>query len=244
MAQDIPLAIVYEDPDILVIDKPPGLVVHPGAGNPNGTLLNALLNHVPGLAELPRAGIVHRLDKDTSGLMVVAKKETVRQKLIKQLQERSVERVYLAIVNGVMISGGTINAPIGRHRTQRVRMAVSSRGKPAVSHYRVLKKYRAHTLVQVKLESGRTHQIRVHMAHLHYPVVGDPVYGGRLKIPAGASGALKDALHRFRRQALHALKLSLIHPETGKRTQWVTSVPRDMGELMEMLTRDSRLRSN
>jgi 23S rRNA pseudouridine1911/1915/1917 synthase len=143
-----------------------------------------------------------------------------------------------------MISGGTINAPIGRHRTQRVRMAVSSRGKPAVSHYRVLKKYRAHTLVQVKLESGRTHQIRVHMAHLHYPVVGDPVYGGRLKIPAGASGALKDALHRFRRQALHALKLSLIHPETGKRTQWVTSVPRDMGELMEMLTRDSRLRSN
>ena len=244
MAQDIPLAIVYEDPDILVIDKPPGLVVHPGAGNPSGTLLNALLNHVPGLAELPRAGIVHRLDKDTSGLMVVAKKETVRQKLIKQLQERSVERVYLAIVNGVMISGGTINAPIGRHRTQRVRMAVSSRGKPAVSHYRVLKKYRAHTLVQVKLESGRTHQIRVHMAHLHYPVVGDPVYGGRLKIPAGASGALKDALHRFRRQALHALKLSLIHPETGKRTQWVASVPRDMSELMEMLTRDSTLRSN
>jgi 23S rRNA pseudouridine1911/1915/1917 synthase len=244
MAQDIPLAIVYEDPDILVIDKPPGLVVHPGAGNPSGTLLNALLNHVPGLGELPRAGIVHRLDKDTSGLMVVAKKEAVRQKLIKQLQDRSVERVYLAIVNGVMVSGGTIDAPIGRHRTQRVRMVVSSRGKPAVSHYRVLKKYRAHTLVQIKLESGRTHQIRVHMAHLHYPVVGDPVYGGRLKIPADASDTLKDALHRFRRQALHALKLSLIHPETGKRIQWVTSVPRDMSELMEMLNRDSRLRSN
>lgn len=244
MAQDIPLAIVYEDPDILVIDKPPGLVVHPGAGNPSGTLLNALLNHVPGLGELPRAGIVHRLDKDTSGLMVVAKKETVRQKLIKQLQERSVERVYLAIVNGVMVSGGTIDAPIGRHRTQRVRMVVSSRGKPAVSHYRVLKKYRAHTLVQVKLESGRTHQIRVHMAHLHYPVVGDPVYGGRLKIPAGASDPLKDALHCFKRQALHALKLSLIHPGTGKRAQWVTSVPRDMSELMEILSRDSMQRSN
>jgi 23S rRNA pseudouridine1911/1915/1917 synthase len=243
MAQDIPLAIVYEDPDILVIDKPPGLVVHPGAGNPNGTLLNALLNHVPGLGELPRAGIVHRLDKDTSGLMVVAKKETVRQKLIKQLQERSIERVYLAIVNGVMVSGGTIDAPIGRHRTQRVRMVVSSRGKPAVSHYRVLKKYRAHTLVQVRLESGRTHQIRVHMAHLHYPVVGDPVYGGRLQIPAGASDTLRDALHRCKRQALHALKLSLIHPGTGKRVQWVTSVPQDMSELMEILTRDTRLRS-
>jgi 23S rRNA pseudouridine1911/1915/1917 synthase len=243
MAQDIPLAIVYEDPDILVIDKPPGLVVHPGAGNPNGTLLNALLNHVPGLGELPRAGIVHRLDKDTSGLMVVAKKETVRQKLIKQLLERSIERVYLAIVNGVMVSGGTIDAPIGRHRTQRVRMVVSSRGKPAVSHYRVLKKYRAHTLVQVRLESGRTHQIRVHMAHLHYPVVGDPVYGGRLQIPAGASDTLRDALHRCKRQALHALKLSLIHPGTGKRVQWVTSVPQDMSELMEILTRDTRLRS-
>jgi 23S rRNA pseudouridine1911/1915/1917 synthase len=218
-------------------------VVHPGAGNPNGTLLNALLNHVPGLGELPRAGIVHRLDKDTSGLMVVAKKETVRQKLIKQLLERSIERVYLAIVNGVMVSGGTIDAPIGRHRTQRVRMVVSSRGKPAVSHYRVLKKYRAHTLVQVRLESGRTHQIRVHMAHLHYPVVGDPVYGGRLQIPAGASDTLRDALHRCKRQALHALKLSLIHPGTGKRVQWVTSVPQDMSELMEILTRDTRLRS-
>jgi len=239
-AQAIPLEIVHEDGDILVINKPPGLVVHPGAGNPEGTLLNALLNHAPALAVLPRAGIVHRLDKDTSGLMVVAKTERARQHLIEQLQEHSVEREYLTIVNGVMVAGGTIDAPIGRHRTQRTRMAVSDRGKPAVSHYRVMKKYRAHTLVQVKLESGRTHQIRVHMAHLHYPVVGDPVYGGRLKIPAGASERLKNELRSFRRQALHALKLSLTHPGTGKRVQWATSVPEDMSKLMEALAQDAK----
>ena len=242
-AQAIPLEIVHEDGDILVINKPPGLVVHPGAGNPEGTLLNALLNHASALAALPRAGIVHRLDKDTSGLMVVAKTERARQHLIEQLQEHSVEREYLTIVNGVMVAGGTIDAPIGRHRTQRTRMAVSDRGKPAVSHYRVMKKYRAHTLVQVKLESGRTHQIRVHMAHLHYPVVGDPVYGGRLKIPAGASERLKNELRHFRRQALHALKLSLIHPGTGKRVQWATSVPEDMSKLMEALAQDAKAHS-
>ncbi|HYA39022.1 MAG TPA: 23S rRNA pseudouridine(1911/1915/1917) synthase RluD [Candidatus Methylomirabilis sp.] len=239
-AQAIPLEIVHEDDDILVINKPPGLVVHPGAGNPEGTLLNALLSHAPKLAALPRAGIVHRLDKDTSGLMVVAKTERARQHLIEQLQEHTVEREYLAIVSGVMIAGGTVEAPIGRHRTQRTRMAVSTHGKPAVSHYRVAKKYRAHTLVQVKLESGRTHQIRVHMAHLHYPVLGDPVYGGRLKIPAGANDKLKENLRSFRRQALHALKLSLIHPRTGKRVQWVTSVPDDMSKLMEALAQDAK----
>jgi len=242
-AQAIPLEIVHEDGDILVINKPPGLVVHPGAGNPEGTLLNALLNHAPALAVLPRAGIVHRLDKDTSGLMVVAKTERARQHLIEQLQEHSVEREYLTIVNGVMVAGGTIDAPIGRHRTQRTRMAVSERGKPAVSHYRVMKKYRAHTLVQVKLESGRTHQIRVHMAHLHYPVVGDPVYGGRLKIPAGAGEHLKNELRCFKRQALHALKLSLTHPGTGKRVQWATSVPEDMSKLMEALAQDAKAHS-
>lgn len=239
-AQAIPLSIVHEDDDILVINKPPGLVVHPGAGNPEGTLLNALLNHAPKLAALPRAGIVHRLDKDTSGLMVVAKTERARQNLIKQLQEHSVEREYVTIVNGVMVAGGTIEAPIGRHRTHRTRMAVSAHGKPAVSHYRVIKKYRAHTLVQVKLESGRTHQIRVHMAHLQYPVVGDPVYGGRLKIPAGAGELLKEILRGFRRQALHALKLSLIHPGTGKRVQWASQVPEDMSRLMEALAQDSK----
>lgn len=239
-AQAIPLYIVHEDADILVINKPPGLVVHPGAGNPEGTLLNALINHAPKLAALPRAGIVHRLDKDTSGLMVVAKTERARQNLIEQLQEHSVEREYLTIVNGVMVAGGTIEAPIGRHRTLRTRMAVSAHGKPAVSHYHVIKKYRTHTLVQVRLESGRTHQIRVHMAHLHYPVVGDPVYGGRLKIPAGASEHLKEILRGFRRQALHALKLSLTHPGTGKRVQWVTQVPEDMSNLMEALAQDSK----
>jgi len=240
-AQAIPLEIVHEDGDILVINKPPGLVVHPGAGNPEGTVLNALLNHAPALAALPRAGIVHRLDKDTSGLMVVAKTERSRQHLIEQLQEHSVEREYLTIVNGVMVAGGTIDAPIGRHRTQRTRMAVSERGKPAVSHFRVMKKYRGHTLVQVKLESGRTHQIRVHMAHLHYPVVGDPVYGGRLKIPAGASESLKNELRHFKRQALHALKLSLIHPGTRKRVQWASSVPADMSKLMEALAQDAKV---
>ncbi|MHB8623350.1 MAG: 23S rRNA pseudouridine(1911/1915/1917) synthase RluD [Sulfuricaulis sp.] len=239
-AEAIPLYIVHDDSDILVLNKPPGLVVHPGAGNTEGTLLNALLNHAPKLAVLPRAGIVHRLDKDTSGLMVVAKTERARQNLIKQLQEHSVEREYLAIVNGVMVAGGTVEAPIGRHRTQRTRMAVSAHGKPAVSHYRVIKKYRAHTLVQVRLESGRTHQIRVHMAHLHYPVLGDPVYGGRLKIPAGSDDQLKEILRGFRRQALHALKLSLIHPGTGKRVQWATQVPEDMGNLMEALAQDVR----
>ncbi|MBI3545174.1 MAG: 23S rRNA pseudouridine(1911/1915/1917) synthase RluD [Gammaproteobacteria bacterium] len=239
-AEAIPLEIVYEDEDILVINKVAGLVVHPGAGNPEGTLLNALVNHAPKLAQLARAGIVHRLDKDTSGLLVVAKTESVRQNLIAQLQTRSVEREYLTIVNGVMVAGGTIDAAIGRHRTQRTRMAVSERGKPAVSHYRVIKKYRAHTLVQVKLESGRTHQIRVHMAHLNYPVVGDPVYGGRLKIPAGSGEDLKNILRGFKRQALHALKLGLIHPRTEKHVQWATSVPADMSELMESLAKDAK----
>jgi 23S rRNA pseudouridine1911/1915/1917 synthase len=242
-AQALPLEIVHEDSELLVINKPPGLVVHPGAGNPEGTLLNALVAHAPKLAQLPRAGIVHRIDKDTSGLLVVAKTEQARQNLIEQLQEHSVEREYLTIVNGVMVAGGTIEAPIGRHRTQRTRMAVSSQGKPAVSHYRVMKKYRAHTLVQVRLESGRTHQIRVHMAHLHYPVVGDPVYGGRLKIPTGASENLKKVLRGFRRQALHALKLSLVHPKTGKRVQWATSVPEDMSKLMEALALDAKAHS-
>ncbi|HEY5682608.1 MAG TPA: 23S rRNA pseudouridine(1911/1915/1917) synthase RluD [Sulfuricaulis sp.] len=239
-AQSLPLEIVYEDNELLVINKPPGLVVHPGAGNPEGTMLNALIAHAPKLRQLPRAGIVHRLDKDTSGLLVVAKTERARQNLIEQLREHSVEREYLTIVYGVMVAGGTIEAPIGRHRTQRTRMAISHQGKPAVSHYRVMKKYRAHTLVQVKLESGRTHQIRVHMAHLHYPVVGDPVYGGRLRIPAGASENLKNALHNFKRQALHALKLSLVHPETGKRLQWATSVPEDMSQLMGALAQDTK----
>ena len=183
LAQDIELEIVYEDEHILVIDKPAGLVVHPAAGHQDGTLLNALLYHVPDIANVPRAGIVHRLDKDTTGLMVVAKTLEAHTKLVAQLQARSVSRIYEAIVIGVITSGGTIDAPIGRHGVQRQKMAVVDAGKVAVSHYRVLERFRAHTHTRVKLETGRTHQIRVHMSHIGYPLVGDPVYGGRFRIP-------------------------------------------------------------
>lgn len=239
-AQAIPLEVVYEDDQLLVINKPPGLVVHPGAGNREGTLLNALLHHAPSLAALPRAGIVHRLDKDTSGLLVVAKTELARQRLIGQLQTRAMGREYVALVQGVLVAGGTVAAAIGRHRHDRTRMAVSTRGKQAVSHYRVLKKYRAHTLVQVRLESGRTHQIRVHMAHLRHPVVGDPVYGARLRLPRAGTSALVQQLRAFRRQALHAVKLTLIHPVTGETMSWAASAPEDMAALMEALARDAK----
>ncbi len=238
-AEAIALDVVYEDDSLIVINKPAGLVVHPGAGNPRGTALNALLHHAPDLAQLPRAGIVHRLDKDTSGLMVVAKTERARQQLIRGLQSRTIAREYVAIVNGVMVAGGSVDAPIGRHRADRTRMAVTERGRPAVSHYRVMKKYRAHTLVHVALESGRTHQIRVHMAHLRFPVVGDPVYGGRARVPRVASARLVELLREFKRQALHAAKLSLVHPETGDAMRWAVSVPKDMGELMEALAEDA-----
>jgi 23S rRNA pseudouridine1911/1915/1917 synthase len=238
-AEAIPLDVTYEDDSLLVINKPAGLVVHPGAGNPAGTLMNALLHRVPGLAQLPRAGIVHRLDKETSGLMVVAKTEGARQSFIRDLTARAVEREYVAIVSGVMVAGGTVDAPIGRHRRDRTRMAVSERGKGAVSHYRVLKKYRAHTLLQVTLESGRTHQIRVHMAHLRFPVLGDPVYGTRVRLPPGADARLVELLRGFRRQALHAARLALTHPRTGARLQWAASVPPDMSALMQALARDA-----
>ncbi len=235
-----PLDVVYEDDELLVVNKPPGLVVHPGAGNREHTLLNALLHHYPPAAQLPRAGIVHRLDKDTSGLLVVAKTERTRQRLIRALAKRTVEREYVAIVNGVLVAGGNIDAPIGRHAHDRLRMAVTESGKPAATQYRVLKRYRAHTLLQLKLESGRMHQIRVHMAHLHFPIVGDPVYGGRLRLPKGAGERLTEALRGFKRQALHAAKLALVHPVTGERMQWAASVPADMGALMEALAEDAR----
>lgn len=239
-AQDIRLDIVHEDDTILVVNKPPGLVMHPGVGNPEGTLLNALLHHAPVLAKLPRAGIVHRLDKDTSGLLVVAKTESARQHLIEQLKLRSVTREYVAIVNGVMNAAGRVDAPIGRSRAQRTKMAVTRQGREAVSHYRMLKNYRAHTLVQVRLESGRTHQIRVHMAHIRHPVLGDPVYGGPPRHARDADKALVAALASFPRQALHALKLALEHPETGESLQWAVSVPPDMAALMELLAKDAR----
>jgi 23S rRNA pseudouridine1911/1915/1917 synthase len=239
VAQIIPLDIVYEDDHILVLNKPAGLVVHPGAGNPDSTLLNALLAHAPALRTLPRAGIVHRLDKDTSGLMVIAKTESARLHLIEQLSTRELHREYATIVNGVMISGGSVDAPIGRHSKDRKRMAVVSRGKPAISHYRVIERFRTHTLVSVRLETGRTHQIRVHMAHIHFPVVGDPVYGGRLKLPPDCGEALTLALRRFRRQALHARKLGLIHPATGKAMSWEAEIPGDMAKLIELLRADN-----
>ena len=236
----IPLDVVYEDDELLVVNKPPGLVVHPGAGNREHTLLNALLHHYPPAAQLPRAGIVHRLDKDTSGLLVVAKTERTRQRLIRALAKRTVEREYVAIVNGVLVAGGNVEAPIGRHAHDRLRMAVTESGKPAATQYRVLKRYRAHTLLQLKLESGRMHQIRVHMAHLHYPIVGDPMYGGRLHLPKGAGSDLAEALRGFKRQALHAAKLALVHPATAERMQWAASVPADMGALMEALAEDAK----
>ncbi|MCZ6576166.1 MAG: 23S rRNA pseudouridine(1911/1915/1917) synthase RluD [Acidiferrobacterales bacterium] len=238
--QPIAVTVVYEDETLLVIDKPAGLVAHPGPGNRDGTLLNALLYHLPQLETVARAGIVHRLDKDTSGLMVVAKTEPVRLRLIKQLQKHDVKREYVALVNGVMVAGGEIEAPIGRHPRHRTRMAVNARGKRAVSHYRVKAKYRAHTLVQIQLESGRTHQIRVHMAHIGYPIVGDPVYGGRLRIPPAAGDRLRQALRGFKRQALHAAKLGLVHSATGKTMEWTTPLPEDMRELIAVLEEDAR----
>ena len=239
-AEAIPLDIVYEDDDLLIINKPAGLVVHPGAGNPEGTMLNALLHHAPTLNKLARAGIVHRLDKETSGLLVVAKTEHTRLDLISQLKERTLTREYLALVQGLLVAGGTVDAPIGRHTHTRTRMAVNERGRPAVSHYRIEKKYRAHTLLRVKLESGRTHQIRVHMAHLKHPLVGDPVYGGRLHLPKGASPALIAALQGFKRQALHAARLGLVHPVTGKNVEWESPMPDDMRALLKVLEKDAK----
>jgi len=239
IAQDIELDIVYEDDDILVINKPAGLVVHPGAGNPDGTLLNALLYHYEAIREVPRAGIVHRLDKETTGLMVVAKTVPAQTHLVEQLQRHAVERVYDAIVVGKMISGGTISNAIGRHPTDRKRMAVLKiGGKPATSHYRVLERFREHTHVRVQLETGRTHQIRVHMAYLGFPLLGDPVYGGRLRIPQQMMPEFVDYLRGFKRQALHAGQLSLTHPKTAKKMKWKTPMPDDMLALVDILRDD------
>ncbi|HEY0720978.1 MAG TPA: 23S rRNA pseudouridine(1911/1915/1917) synthase RluD [Gammaproteobacteria bacterium] len=238
--QDIPLDVVYEDESILVVNKPAGLVVHPAAGNPDGTLLNALLFHDPQLALVPRAGIVHRLDKETSGLLVVARTLTAQNSLVIQLQERTMSREYDAVVYGVLTGGGTVDLPIGRHPVDRKRMAVHPGGKPAVTHYRVAERYRDFTHIKVQLETGRTHQIRVHMAHLHYPLLGDPVYAGRLRIPAGVTPALDSMLRSFRRQALHAARLGLDHPETGEYMEWEVAMPEDMQQLIAVLREDAQ----
>jgi len=238
-AQPIALDIVYEDGQILVINKPAGLVVHPAAGNPSGTMLNALLHHAPELAHVPRAGIVHRLDKETSGLLVVARTLEAQTALVEQLQAREFLREYETVVTGVMTAGGSVDAPIGRHPVQRKRMAVRPvSGKPAITHYRVLERFRAHTYVSVRLETGRTHQIRVHMAHIHYPIVGDPVYGGRLKIPKQCSEGLIQQLRGFKRQALHARHLGIVHPTTGEAMDWTQPTPADMQALLDDLRQD------
>lgn len=234
--EDIPLDVVYEDEHILVINKPANLVVHPAAGNPSGTLLNAVLHHAPECAALPRSGIVHRLDKDTTGLMVVAKSLVAHADLVDQLQDRSMGREYEAIAMGSMIGGGCVETQIGRHPKQRQKMAVvKAGGKDAITHYRVVKRYPNHTHLRLKLETGRTHQIRVHMAHLKYPLVGDQMYAGRQKVPAGASEELLEALRGFPRQALHAKALELFHPISGDEMSWEVDLPEDMVRLLELL---------
>ena len=236
--QAIALNLVYEDEHLLVIDKPAGLVVHPAAGNPDGTLLNALLHHAPELATLPRAGIVHRLDKDTTGLMVVARTLQAHCALVEQLQRRIVHREYRALVLGTLVAGGRVEAPIGRHPTQRVKMAVVGNGREAITHYRVLESYPGHTLLAVELETGRTHQIRVHMAHIHHPLVGDTTYGGRPRPPRGCHPELAAALQSFPRQALHAIRLGLIHPATGAEMHWEVPMASDLEALLDLFRRE------
>lgn len=232
-AEAIALAIVFEDESLLVIDKPPGLVVHPGSGNWQGTMLNALLHHAPGLAALPRAGIVHRLDKDTSGLLVVAKTLQSHINLVRQLQQRTVRREYLALVHGTVAQGGRVEAPVGRHPVRRTHMAVTASGKPAVTHFDVMERYPACTLLRCRLETGRTHQIRVHLKSIGHPLVGDPVYG---RTPSAPS-PLRTLLADFPRQGLHATRLELLHPRSGERVGWESPLPADMRELLAALKR-------
>lgn len=239
-AENIDLNIVYEDDDILVINKPINMVVHPGAGNPSGTVLNALLYRYPAISEVPRAGIVHRLDKDTSGLMVVAKTLPAQTHLVEALQRRDITREYEAIVTGTMTAGGLVDEPIGRHPTKRTHMAVVASGKPAVTHYRVAEKFRQHTRIRLRLETGRTHQIRVHMAHIGHALLGDQTYG-RLRLPKGASEQLISAMRGFQRQALHAVMLRLAHPITGEEMEWHAPVPQDMLDIAEALRVDHKL---
>jgi len=236
----IALRLVHEDADVLVIDKPAGLVVHPGAGNPRHTLQNALLGLDPTLAALPRAGLIHRLDKDTSGLLVVARTPEAQTSLSRQLEARTMGREYVAVCVGVMTGGGTIDEPIGRHRGDRLRMAIRVSGRPAVTHYRVLERFRAHTYLSVKLETGRTHQIRLHLSHIKYPIVGDPVYGGRFGLPRGATLRLIDTLRGFKRQALHAATLGFEHPRSGERLTLQSPVPPDFAQLLGVLREDAR----
>jgi len=235
-AENIPLTLLYEDAHLLIVDKPAGLVVHPGAGNPGGTLVNALLHFDGQLAALPRAGIVHRLDKDTSGCLLVARSIEAHGALVAQLAAREIHRQYEAVVQGPLVAGGAVDAPIDRHPTDRLRMAVvRGGGRDAVTHYRLRQRFKAHTLLQCQLETGRTHQIRVHLAHIRHPIVGDPLYGGGLRLPKGASEALIDTLRGFRRQALHAERLELQHPVTGEAVVAESPRPADLQALVAAL---------
>ena len=234
--EDIPLEIIFEDESVLVLDKHDGLVVHPGAGNRNGTLLNALLHHCPRLEEVPRAGIVHRLDKRTTGLMVVAKTLQAQNHLVKELQDRHVKRIYEALVYGVIVRPGKVEAAVGRHRTQRTKMSVRDDGKDAVTHYRSLEQFQRYSHVELSLQTGRTHQIRVHMQHLGNPLIGDPTYGGHFRHPPGnQENELVSALHSFPRQALHARRLSFVHPSSGEECEFESILPDDMAELLVLL---------
>jgi 23S rRNA pseudouridine1911/1915/1917 synthase len=237
-SQPIALDILVEDEHLLIVNKPAGLVVHPGAGNPDGTLVNALLHHDPALEHLPRAGIVHRLDKDTSGALLVARTLPAHAALVELLGERRIHRQYEAVVNGVMVAGSTVDAPMDRHRSDRLKRAVVEGGRPAVTHYRVRERYRAHTRIECRLETGRTHQIRVHMQHIRFPLVGDPLYGGSLRLPRGATAELDAALRGFKRQALHAERLAFTHPFTGAEIVAEAPRPADLAALIAALQRD------
>ena len=245
LPEDLPVDIVFEDEDIIVINKPAGWVVHPGAGNESGTLMNAVLFHWPDNKKLPRAGIVHRLDKDTSGLMVLAKNENARLNLVEQLADRSLNREYLAVCLGMIISGATINKPMRRDQYDRRKMSVckphEDGGKEAITHYRIEERFRKHTLVRVKLETGRTHQIRVHMTAAGYPLVGDPVYGKRLVIPKNCDPSLTELLRQFKRQSLHATRLALVHPVSQEELSWEAHVPEDMLILVNALRLDNQI---
>ncbi len=241
MPQDIPLNIVYEDDHLLVVNKPSGLVVHPAAGNSDGTLVNALLFHSEAQKHLPRAGIIHRLDKDTTGLLVVAKSIEAHTSLVAQLQDRAFEREYQCLVHGHLVSGGTVEEAIGRHPQNRVQMAVTPTGKEAITHYRLKDKFKDFTHLQVNLETGRTHQIRVHMAHLRYPIVGDPLYGRKNYVPSGSSDLLKEQVRGFKRQALHARKLGLTHPVTQEFLSWEVDAPADFLALLYVIRQENPL---
>jgi 23S rRNA pseudouridine1911/1915/1917 synthase len=237
--EPIPLEVVHADDALLVIDKPVGLVVHPGAGNRSGTLQNALLHRYPELALLPRSGLVHRLDKDTSGLLLVARTLPSHTVLTAALERREIKRTYRGICQGALTGGGTVDAPIGRHRRERTKMAVTDGGRAARTRYRIVERFRAHTYCELELETGRTHQIRVHMAHIRAPLLGDPVYGGRPKLPPAAGAELREALQAFRRQALHASELRLAHPATGAEVAFDSPLPPDLAALLTLLRADA-----